>query len=100
MSTTQPGLTPLGKILSIVVILALLGIGGFVILNKSKTGDAGGKSKGSASTSADGKSEVIEPMTETPRLPTAAPFVPKDNVVLIELSEYAGYAGLIAANGG
>ena len=30
----------------------------------------------------------------------AAPFTLKDNIVPIEISEYAGYAGLIAANGG
>ena len=35
-----------------------------------------------------------------PRLSPAAPFNYKDNIVPIEISEYAGYAGLIAANGG
>ena len=33
--STQPGLTPLGKILSIVIILGLLGLGGFIVLKKS-----------------------------------------------------------------
>ena len=37
---------------------------------------------------------------EVPKLDPPAAYVPKDNVVEIELSEYAGYAGLIAANGG
>lgn len=37
---------------------------------------------------------------EVPKLDPPAAYVPKDNVVDIELSEYAGYAGLIAANGG
>lgn len=35
-----------------------------------------------------------------PPLPPAAPYQPKDNLIEIELSEYAGYAGLIVANGG
>jgi NitT/TauT family transport system substrate-binding protein len=35
-----------------------------------------------------------------PRLAPAAPFTLKDNIVPIEISEYAGYAGIIAANGG
>ena len=35
-----------------------------------------------------------------PRLSPPAPFVLKDNIVPIEISEYAGYSGLIAANGG
>src|SRR5215213_6856250 len=100
MSNSQPGLTPLGKILSFLVIIGLLGLGGFVILNKFKSGGATAGHSTPGSTSGDEKSEVVEPMTETPRLPSAAPFVPKDNVVAIELSEYAGYAGLIAANGG
>jgi len=95
--STQPGLTPLGKALSFLIIVALLGVGGFVILKKFKSD---GTRPTTVSTSGDAKNEVIEPMTETPRLPSAAPFVPKDNVVAIELSEYAGYAGLIAANGG
>jgi NitT/TauT family transport system substrate-binding protein len=43
---------------------------------------------------------LIAHEAEVPRLDPAAPYVPKDGVVEIELSEYAGYAGLIAANGG
>ena len=35
-----------------------------------------------------------------PRLSPPAAFNYKDNIVPIEISEYAGYAGLIAANGG
>ena len=45
-------------------------------------------------------SEVVETLTETPKLPPATAYQPKDNVVDVELSEYAGYAGFIAANGG
>ena len=37
---------------------------------------------------------------EVPKLSPPAPFQFKDNIVPIEISEYAGYAGLIAANGG
>ena len=37
---------------------------------------------------------------EVPKLSPPAPFQLKDNIVPIEISEYAGYAGLIAANGG
>jgi NitT/TauT family transport system substrate-binding protein len=33
-------------------------------------------------------------------LEAAAPYVPKDNVLQIDISEYAGYGGLIVANGG
>jgi NitT/TauT family transport system substrate-binding protein len=44
--------------------------------------------------------EIVEPEAEVPQLPPAAGYQMKGNVVEIELSEYAGYAGLIAANGG
>jgi NitT/TauT family transport system substrate-binding protein len=43
---------------------------------------------------------VAELQVEVPKLAPPAPFVLKDNIVPIEISEYAGYAGLIAANGG
>ncbi len=42
----------------------------------------------------------IEPVTGTPSLEAAATYVPKDNVLQIDISEYAGYGGLIVANGG
>jgi len=44
--------------------------------------------------------ELVETRTDIPRLKAAAPFEVKDNTVVIELSQYAGYAGLVAANGG
>jgi hypothetical protein len=37
---------------------------------------------------------------EYPLLPPAAAYVAKDNIVDLELSEYAGYSGIIVANGG
>ncbi|HEY9172400.1 MAG TPA: phosphate ABC transporter substrate-binding/OmpA family protein [Verrucomicrobiae bacterium] len=43
---------------------------------------------------------LVETQTEIPALAAPAAYEPKDNTVLIELSEYAGYAGLIVANGG
>jgi NitT/TauT family transport system substrate-binding protein len=44
--------------------------------------------------------ELVETRREVPRLKGPEAYQPKDKVVEIELSEYAGYAGLIAANGG
>src|SRR5258705_3456588 len=60
----------------------------------ASSGDGGGSS--SAATAA----ELVETQTEAPRLAPAGTYQPKDNTLDIELSEYAGYAGLIAANGG
>jgi NitT/TauT family transport system substrate-binding protein len=45
-------------------------------------------------------SELVETRTEVPRLKAPAAYEMKNGVVEIELSEYAGYAGLVAANGG
>src|SRR5579871_536729 len=43
---------------------------------------------------------VVETQTETPKLPAALTYKPTNNTVIVELSEYAGYSGFIAANGG
>jgi NitT/TauT family transport system substrate-binding protein len=47
-----------------------------------------------------GDAELVETRTEVPKLKAAAEYKMKDGVLNIELSEYAGYAGLIAANCG
>ena len=44
--------------------------------------------------------ELVETRTEVPRLQAPAAYVMRDNTLELELSEYAGYAGLIAANKG
>ncbi|MDQ2639465.1 MAG: phosphate ABC transporter substrate-binding/OmpA family protein [Pseudomonadota bacterium] len=42
----------------------------------------------------------VEPVTGTPTLEAANAFVPVNNTLRIDISEYAGYGGLIVANGG
>jgi NitT/TauT family transport system substrate-binding protein len=44
--------------------------------------------------------ELATTQTEVPKLVAPGAYTPKDDIVEIELSEYAGYAGLIVANGG
>jgi NitT/TauT family transport system substrate-binding protein len=44
--------------------------------------------------------EVAETQRSVPTLKPAAPFQMKDNTVVVEISEYPGYAGLIVANNG
>ena len=53
-----------------------------------------------ATTEAADPAAIAEVKVEVPKLSPPAPFQYKDNIVPIEISEYAGYAGLIAANGG
>jgi NitT/TauT family transport system substrate-binding protein len=44
--------------------------------------------------------ELVETRTEVPKLKAPAAYEVKDNTIVVELSEYAGYAGLIVANHG
>ena len=44
--------------------------------------------------------ELVETRTEIPKLKAAAAYEAKNNTVDLEISEYAGYSGLIVANGG
>ncbi len=93
----QPRFTSLGKIFSIVLVAGLITLGLYMI-QRGRTGEpaaGGGESAGEGAAP-----EVAEVKVEVPKLSPPAAFQYKDNTVPIEISEYAGYAGLIAANGG
>ena len=94
----QPRFTILGKLISIVLVLGLVGLGVYMIRGRS----GGGSSTTTAEKPGGGTAapEVTDVKVEVPRLSPPAAFQFKDNIVPIEISEYAGYAGLIAANGG
>jgi NitT/TauT family transport system substrate-binding protein len=92
----RPRFTLLGKLISFLLVVGLVALGAFMVMR-------GGTSSGPAESPEGGDSEepaISEVKVEVPRLSPAAPFNYKDNIVPIEISEYAGYAGLIAANGG
>jgi NitT/TauT family transport system substrate-binding protein len=93
----QPRFTILGKLFSIVLVLGLIGLGVYMI--RARSGGAPGAGAGKAEKTG-AVPEVTEVKVEVPRLSPPAAFQFKDNIVPIEISEYAGYAGLIAANGG
>jgi NitT/TauT family transport system substrate-binding protein len=91
----RPRFTSLGKIMSILLVAGLVTLGIYMI-QRGRTADvAPGGDQAEGATP-----EVAELKVEVPKLPPAAAFQYKDNIVPIEISEYAGYAGLIAANGG
>jgi len=99
----QPSkLTPLGRLISLVLVIGLIALGAYLVSDRFfKQGSGGPSSSGSAKTGDAGEAPaVVDFKAEVPRLAGAAPFTMKDNVVPIEISEYAGYAGIIAANGG
>jgi NitT/TauT family transport system substrate-binding protein len=91
----QPRFTFFGWIASVVLIAGLVALGAFMVLR----GRGGPDTK--AGEAAEGEAPAVsEVKVEIPRLSPPAAFQFKDNIVPIEISEYAGYAGLIAANGG
>jgi NitT/TauT family transport system substrate-binding protein len=95
----QPRFTALGRLVSLVLVAGLIGLGGYMIWNR--LGNRAAAPDGATeSTEAGGAPEVQEVKVEVPKLSPPAAFQFKDNIVPIEISEYAGYAGLIAANGG
>jgi NitT/TauT family transport system substrate-binding protein len=93
----QQRVTALGKIVSVLVVAALVALGIYVIRRGDQPSSAGG---GAEPTEESAAPEVAPVKVEVPRLSPPAPVQIKDNVIPIEISEYAGYAGLIAANGG
>lgn len=92
-----------GNIITVILLLGLIGLGAYLWLGKKSEND-GSSSAGEGSSAvaqSDGDAPTpIEPVDGTPSLEAAAAFVPKDNTLLIDISEYAGYGGLIVANGG
>jgi NitT/TauT family transport system substrate-binding protein len=93
----QPRFTVLGKLISTLLVLGLIGLGVYMLRSgRSATDTPSSTGTPAASTGA----EVTEVKAEVPKLSPPAAFQFKDNIVPIEISEYAGYAGLIAANGG
>jgi NitT/TauT family transport system substrate-binding protein len=93
----QSKLTPLGRLLSIVLVAGLITAGVWMLRRDRGASPASPADSPAAEGSAP---EVAALQVEVPKLAAPAPFVLKDNIVPIEISEYAGYAGLIAANGG
>jgi NitT/TauT family transport system substrate-binding protein len=99
MTVAEPRFTLLGKFLSIVLIGGLVALGVYMVLGDRarETAQTGG---GSGSAETGDAPEVAEVQVEVPTLPPPRPVQISDNTIPIEISEYAGYAGLIAANGG
>jgi len=111
-----------GTFVTLLLVAALIGLGAWLVLRKAPpssggagtpwggapAGQAAPTGAGSAAPAGpgavaapEGKVPVpVEPVTGAPQLAAAAPYVPKDGVVEVDISEYAGYGGLIVANGG
>ena len=97
-----------GKFITLLLVLGLVGLGGWLIFQDMQAGKQEAASSSTASSgddeptvSAEGdKATPIEPVTGAPTLEAAGTYQPQNNIVDVDISEYAGYAGLIVANGG
>src|ERR1043166_5555316 len=102
-------MTAKGKFVLTLLILGVVGFGVFKWWDRLKPRSApaattaADPSRGPSAATKAAKldpADFIAPLTACPVLPPANAYVPKDNIVDLELSEYAGYSGLIVANGG
>jgi NitT/TauT family transport system substrate-binding protein len=98
MNEQKPGVTALGAVVSVLLVAALIGLGIFMIRRQADTTPRSGP--GAAQSGAEGDVTVADVKVEVPRLSPPGTVQIANNVIPVEISEYAGYAGLIAANGG
>ena len=96
MSRSGQRVTGLGILVSMLLVAGLVALGVYII----RQDDAPATSAGESGEPADGTPEVADVAVEVPRLSPPGSVSLTDNIVPIEISEYAGYAGLVAANGG
>ncbi|WP_454254099.1 OmpA family protein [Pseudomonas sp. Marseille-Q8238] len=89
-----------GKLLTIILVLGLIALGGWLVTKDMRSGEGGPASASSSSGSSGSVPQPIEPVVGTPKLQSAAPYEMKNNIIDVDISEYAGYGGLIVANGG
>ncbi|EYF02584.1 OmpA family protein [Chondromyces apiculatus] len=97
-----------GKIISLVLIAALIGLGLWIVLRQGGKDAADKPTPGMVVTppkadpgaATDDEGGLVDARSEVPRLPPAGANTPKGDTLDIELSKYAGYSGLIVANGG
>jgi NitT/TauT family transport system substrate-binding protein len=96
MSRSGQRVTGLGILVSVLLVAGLIALGVYII----RQDDAPATSAGGSGAPPGGTPEVADVAVEVPRLSPPGSVSLTENIVPIEISEYAGYAGLIAANGG
>src|SRR6187402_1364985 len=99
MNEKKPGVTALGAIVSIILVAGLVALGVYMMMGRRGSASPADGTDASAP-AGESAAEVTEVQVEVPRLSSPGTVQITDNIVPIEISEYAGYAGLIAANGG
>jgi NitT/TauT family transport system substrate-binding protein len=94
-----------GNLLTVLLFVGLIGLGVFLWLGREPAGDRtpapAPDERAQVPAPADAAApEPIEPVGGTPVLEAAASYAPAGGVLQIDISEYAGYGGLVVANGG
>lgn len=104
-SDPKPGLTCVGKLFVFLVIVGCLGAAAWFMFGEeavaaaSQTPTADGQ-PGTPDDGAPPPDGLIPAPTAAPVMPPPQAYQPQGGVIEIDISEYAGYAGLIAANNG
>jgi len=88
-----------GILVTLVLVAALIALGVWLI-GRDVGGQADAPARPQAAVASGDAPEPIEPLAAVPVLDRPATYQSKDGVVDVDISEYAGYAGLIVANGG
>jgi len=107
-SINRPKRSPVGILVTIILCLGIIGLGGWLYYSsqQAETAPTAATTQPSAQEAPAASSEAVdvptpvEPSAGSPQIEAAAAYVVKNNVVEIDISEYAGYGGLIVANGG
>lgn len=97
-----------GTAITLILVIGLLALGGWLMMRKDtsneqaqQVGEQFGAEVVQKATAPDGDAPTpIEPVEGLPQLEAAATYQPQGNVIDVDISDYAGYAGLVAANGG
>ncbi len=92
-----------GNVITLLLFVGLIALGAYLLLGKKEENGTARSESASAVQRGEPDGDApapIEPVDGTPTLEAAATYEPKDNTLQIDISEYAGYGGLIVANGG
>jgi NitT/TauT family transport system substrate-binding protein len=110
MENPKSGGSPIGVIVTLLLGLAVAGLGGWLYFGGSIGGGTTSNAPAPSTATPAAQQEEpqqqgeapapIEPAAGSPSLELPAAYAPKDNVLEVDISEYAGYGGLIVANGG
>lgn len=103
---SQPGLTGFGKFVIFLVVVGCLAAAGWFMFGKPATTakpdtpQATQAATGTTAEDAPAPDGLIPAATAPPAMPPPQTYQPQGGIIEIDISEYAGYAGLITANNG